>query len=61
MVYICQHQSPNSSHPLIPLGVSIFVLYICISVSVWQMRSAVPFFTPLQYSCLENPMDGGAW
>ena len=19
------------------------------------------YFTPLQYSCLENPMDGGAW
>ena len=19
------------------------------------------FLTPLQYSCLENPMDGGAW
>ena len=28
--------------------------------------SLFPFFpqdngTPLQYSCLENPMDGGAW
>ena len=21
----------------------------------------VPNGTPLQYSCLENPMDGGAW
>ena len=21
----------------------------------------VPYGTPLQYSCLENPMDGGAW
>ena len=21
----------------------------------------IQFFTPLQYSCLENPMDGGAW
>ena len=23
--------------------------------------SAVPDGNPLQYSCLENPMDGGAW
>ena len=22
---------------------------------------ALPYGTPLQYSCLENPMDGGAW
>ena len=22
---------------------------------------ASPYFTPLQYCCLENPVDGGAW
>ena len=32
----------------------------------WTGRQAMPAFgegngTPLQYSCLENPMDGGAW
>ena len=25
------------------------------------MMGLVPWGTPLQYSCLENPMDGGAW
>ena len=30
----------------------------------WYMRSllfTIVYGTPLQYSCLENPMDGGAW
>ena len=32
----------------------------------WEMAMAEPGNgegkgTPLQYSCLENPMDGGAW
>ena len=29
----------------------------------WQLelRSGEGNGTPLQYSCLENPMDGGAW
>ena len=36
-------------------------------IEVWLIYSAiVPTIgegdgTPLQYSCLENPMDGGAW
>ena len=34
--------------------------------SPWNSPPLVPRFgegngTPLQYSCLENPMDGGAW
>ena len=42
-------------------SLSIIILhFICIILPV------VSFFgegngTPLQYSCLENPMDGGAW
>ena len=28
---------------------------------VLLLTSAVVNGTPLQYSCLENPMDGGAW
>ena len=24
-------------------------------------KSRVPSWFPLQYSCLENPMDGGGW
>ena len=26
-----------------------------------MMRDRDAWRTPLQYSCLENPMDGGAW
>ena len=30
MVYICQSQSPNSSHPPFPcLGIGMFVLCLC--------------------------------
>ena len=32
---------------------SIEIIYIC--------NSGEGNGTPLQYSCLENPMDGGAW
>ena len=32
----------------------LIVIYICIPL----LRR---YDTPLQYSCLENPMDGGAW
>ena len=31
-------------------------LYIYIYISIEEGNG-----TPLQYSCLENPMDGGAW
>ena len=30
--------------------------WIHVYVSIWEGNG-----TPLQYSCLENPMDGGAW
>ena len=41
ILYMCQSQSPNSSHPTpFPLGIHTFVLYICVSISAWQMRSA---------------------
>ena len=33
-------------------------LYILVSLAVWNGESNG---TPLQYSCLENPMGGGAW
>ena len=31
------------------------------TVQKYKFFCAQPSFTPLQYSCLENPMDGGAW
>ena len=53
-----------------PFGNLKFVSYVCESISILYISSFVSFFgpsklgegngTPLQYSCLENPMDGGA-
>ena len=50
-----------------PLCVYMFILYICVSILALEIRFICTIFlgegngTPLQYSCLENPMDGGAW
>ena len=36
----------------------------CTTIAAWEapiICQAVTNGTPLQYSCLENPMDGGAW
>ena len=35
---------------------SIFFFYLELYNPLWRRQG-----TPLQYSCLENPMDGGAW
>ena len=35
------HPTPTS---LSPLGVHIFVLYLCVSISVLQIKSSIPFF-----------------
>ena len=44
-MYMCQSQSPNSSHPTpFPLGIHTFVLYVCVSISALQIRSSIPFF-----------------
>ena len=75
-VYVCQYYPPNLSHlPLLPLYSALFlrvfipalqigssvpflwISYICISI--WYFGEGND--TLLQYSCLENPMDGGAW
>ena len=37
-----------------------FFCQACFSVSLSLLRQLCDG-TPLQYSCLENPMDGGAW
>ena len=37
-------------------------IYIYISIYIYtHTQSGEGNGTPLQYSCLENPMDGGAW
>ena len=40
------------------LGVPLFKINL---FSVFRPHSGDGNGTPLQYSCLENPMDGGAW
>ena len=44
-----------SSHYFIELYIYIYI-YMCIYIIYGEGNG-----TPLQYSCLENPMDGGAW
>jgi len=34
----------------------LYVFFIVLSIVLGEGNG-----TPLQYSCLENPMDGGAW
>ena len=41
-------------------------VFVCVCVLYFNMEEVTFHFgegngTPLQYSCLENPMDGGAW
>ena len=40
---------------------STMVLITCNFVRVYGGWGGEGNGTPLQYSCLENPMDGGAW
>ena len=44
IVYLCQSQSPSSSHPPFPFGVHLFVLCVSVSISVFQIRSSIPIF-----------------
>ena len=48
----------------------IYFIYICKNIYIYthiriyvhtMFQSGEGNGTPLQYSCLENPMDGGAW
>ena len=47
---LCQGLGPGQSH---------FILYHHWQVLTYHFGEG--YGTPLQYSCLENPMDGGAW
>ena len=63
VVYICQSQSPISSPPLflVPLvHMSVPLFLPCQQVHLLHF-SGEGDGTPLQYSCLENPLDGRAW
>ena len=61
--------------PRSPKSIELLIQFLCISVwivfvtflqfyrisSPYSISSGEGNGTPLQYSCLENPMDGGAW
>ena len=49
IMYMCQFQSFDSSHLCFSLGIHIFLLYICVSVSTLQIRSSKPFFQRLPW------------
>ena len=42
------------NHNLVTLGVQVFIVLV-------EETNGEDNGNPLQYSCLENPMDGGAW
>ena len=44
--YVCQSQAASYPHPSLPppFDVCMFVLYICVSISVLQIRSPIPCF-----------------
>ena len=44
---------------LVNIGVVITLVHYFFPVLITDFREGDG--TPLQYSCLENPMDGGAW
>ena len=49
------------------LLITIFIIIWCLSLKIWNVKRKLALNigegngTPLQYSCLENPMDRGAW
>ena len=61
-------QIENSSHVLPLYQVLLFVLRLCLTMyftvrfySACKDKMGQGNGTPLQHSCLENPMDAGAW
>ena len=56
-MYMCQFQSFSSSHLPIPLGIHVFLLYVCVSVSTLQIRSPIPFLRgfPIGSDSKESP------
>ena len=56
---ICWLKKKKNPQPKSWNYVVVVVVYFLIYVGVKSVREGNG--TPLQYSCLENPMDGGAW
>ena len=62
ILYMFQCHSPKSSHPLpLPQSPKDCSIHQCLFCCLVYRVIIESNGTPLQYSCLENPMDGGAW
>ena len=62
ILYIFQCHSPKSSHPLpFPQSPKDSSIHQCLFCCLLYRVIGEGDGTPLQYSCLENPMNGGAW
>ena len=51
----------TENHPVILLMLQLYVFQSCSNMITTSYMHREGNGTPLQYSCLENPMDGGAW
>ena len=61
--YLLTTASPDLEREVAPLGLQahVFTFLLYIMVVDGQMRTGERDGNPLQYSCLENPRDGGVW
>ena len=64
--HLSPNSSPNISHSHLVVNVSPFQMYVHNLKNFFfkdslNIRGREGNGTPLQYSCLENPMDRGAW
>ena len=55
VVSICHSQAPSTSHlPLSPLGIRTLLLYVCVSISAFQIGSSVPDSASIQFSSIHS-------
>ena len=57
--HLSSHACLNLSFQITKCHKAIYFLYLC--RHLWSPLPGEGNGNPLQYSCLENPMDGGAW
>ena len=67
---MCAYQFISQWKIYIIIKIRHFLRHYLLRFNIWNISIIkgidIPYFgegngTPLQYSCLENPMDGGAW
>ena len=67
-IHSCLNGYLGCFHVLAIINSAAVNIGVCVSFSIMVFSGYMPssgiirsYGTPLQYSCLENPMDGGAW